>query len=300
MFDKRRLSISLLLVAAPLLAADPPPPVTDEAVDAIVQQIEAGRYQDALAAAKKAMSAYKPQPSGKNMDKTFVRLLDCCAAASLGQKQFKAAQLAAAQAFNSGFKGRSITMHLAQAEAQLKTEVVHAANIMRDFCEAHPEDVEAFGLFGATLDRARQNRITTRVIDPLIARYNTLLPKIEATKPGFKRWGADWVTRARYADLKGEQDLALGRIERQKKVVADAEAVATKRQKELKQADWNNGQLRPNQRQPLDEYHRRINAAQRVVAREREDLEKLQNDVPPTDFSAAFVITPPEADVKGS
>ena len=300
MVEKRRLAICVLLTAGPLMAADAAPPVSDEAVDAIVQQIDAGRYPEALAAAKKAMSAYKPQPTGKGMDKAYVRLLDCVAAASLGQKQFKPAQLAAAQAFNSGFKGRSVTLHLAQAEIQLKTEVAHAAAIMRDFCDAHPDDVEAFGLFGAAVQQAVLNGKSQRVTDPLTKRYEAQLPKIEASKPGSKRWGANWVTSAEYARLDSERDWARGRVADQERVVDKAEAIAVQRQKELKQADWNNGQLHGGNKQALGPFNARIKQAQAVKDREQKKLDALKAAVPLEDFSAALVLTPPEPDVKGS
>jgi hypothetical protein len=163
------------------------------------------------------------------------------------------------------------------------------------YLKEHPNelDSEILDVLFSALTKAEE-RVTNRTaLDGMIKNYEEFNARLEATRPGQRRWGVEWVGEAVFKVNMRKRDAALREIDKAQGQLADANADVAKANDYLKWARGNGGSV--------SVANQRLSAAENRRATAQRALEDARAKLPPVPVLAkadlAKLVAPHEAQV---
>lgn len=166
---------------------------------------------------------------------------------------------------------------------------------LTSYLKEHPNelDSEILDVLFSALTKAEE-RVTNRTaLDGMIKNYEEFNARLEATRPGKRRWGVEWVGEAEFKANMKKRDAVLRELDKAQGQLADANADVAKAKEYLKWARGNGGSVSVANKRLADAEDRRA-TAQKAVEDARAKLPPV-----PVLAKADFVklIAPHEAQV---
>jgi DNA repair exonuclease SbcCD ATPase subunit len=117
--------------------------------------------------------------------------------------------------YRSGKSNRSIVINMGILDITNKATIVRGLKSLRPFIQSHMEDEQAINLFGQAIDVAVREFPNVN-FNEYIADYQKANKVLEASKPGMKRWGVDWISGAEFAKLEDTRKKAQVAVDSEK------------------------------------------------------------------------------------
>ena len=256
-------------------------PSTEPIVDlqAIDDALSAGSNEQALVLLKPALAANKPQIGARLSDDTQIILYEMNAVALLRTDKLSVAHGQALRAFTSTKTSRSITLNLATTEILIPSYSPHAVTLLTAFCKTAPTDEDAMDLWGVAIDRASKQMSIAR-LSPVVDQYLALVPQLEATRPGMKRWGTTWIKKFDYDNIQLQRKSALAHVKWCSDRLADAQTQLSNAQRDLETAEIRNN-VRRNRDRSLPTFElNEVQSAQNEVQKAQSAISDAQAQVP--------------------
>src|SRR4051794_8116787 len=176
-----------------------------------------------------AAEAFKPARDAY-MDVLAIDPKNAAAQADLGyaylkMEDFSRATKALDVAVLAPQPARSTVLNAAAALIRTKNPM-RAAKFLREYMAAHPgeADESALDALGTALSQADDQSMKLKFFKDCVAFYDQMNAKLEATRPGEKRWGSQWLP-AKEADRKlREYKDHLAQIDKLQREIEDAQA----------------------------------------------------------------------------
>lgn len=144
-----------------------------------------------------------PLPA-KLEDPAIIHLFHQKAVAHARLGQLKPARYAMAKVMAAKLSNKSIVLNAARLDIVSRTDAMRAATNLQKYMTAHPEDADALDLWGVAL--ATVVRSKRRLPDEKVEQFISAQTLVEQTRPGFRRWGVEWVDAARWDEMERERE----------------------------------------------------------------------------------------------
>ncbi|MBC8106099.1 MAG: hypothetical protein H7Z14_05880 [Anaerolineae bacterium] len=293
---------------APEAVADGPTTIPTGApkdlIRAAVDHLAAGRNRDALAHAQVALDQLPKTPKVASDEQAIA--LHCLAVAYMRAGDLQKARDPLDRAASYTKTSRAITLNHAKLDIASQNFVVRA---IRDLDKqlATNVDEETLNLMGLAINKARENPATAGQLKLLVEHYDGYNKKLEATKPGMRRWGNTWVSETELAsaanppeivDEKSKAEervkLAASDVERTRKAFADAkkQSLYDERKKDIPR-----DATRKNQPMYLSKAEDAYAAAQKEVEAAKLDLDAINARYPKPPFEENLEPVVPELEL---
>ncbi len=191
---------------------------------------------------------------------------------------------------------REMVWNRAVTDVTQKFNIMRTVKMLKDYLEKHPDppDEDLINLFGTALNTADETNPTNRkLLDDAIGYYGILNTQLEKTKPGQKRWGAQWLSEA---DAQSKYEDQAKYIEVYQQKLREKELAGVK----VKEAQENAAGIRrpPGAEAQLTAAKNALQAADRTAQAARAAIPRaawltdLKPKIPP-ETSVASIATPP-------
>jgi tetratricopeptide (TPR) repeat protein len=179
----------------------------------------AGNAAEAL---KVLLEAEKESPRvlpAKMDDPDLINLYHGIAYAYMTKGEFAKARSFADRAYAAKRGNRSIVLNVAKLDAQGKDQP-RAIAALKKLVLATPEDEEAINLMGVALNRLAADRPALAAKHE--AEFQAIQTRLERARPGFRRWGTEWVDEKTYAAIQTRRNAQLAKVRREERDVESA------------------------------------------------------------------------------
>lgn len=204
-----KLIAALLLMCSPVMAQTLPTtaPTTQNTPAPLLnalREFESGRMKEGLAVLDEFEKALpKPLPV-KLQSADAINMFHCRGFAYLKLGQLDKAKPALERAYNGTKTNRSLIINHAVIDILQKTNAMRAVNDLKKYAILHPEDELAVNLWGMALDRAATGRKLIG-IEQHAKDYLAVDAILQKTRPGFKRWGTEWISEKEFMPIERER-----------------------------------------------------------------------------------------------
>jgi hypothetical protein len=176
-------------------------PAADVAVgDAYTLAKGAYRLGDYRRAAELAESATREMQKNRVplTDSAMVDAIHLQGVSLLRAGQAKRASDTFSRVYSAMAGDRTLTFNAALCDLLEKSTIVRAAKTLGAYGASHPEDEQVLNLWGCVIDTIGQEGKNPAKLKEFWAAFNRANAQLEATRPGMRRWGTQWMTAAEY------------------------------------------------------------------------------------------------------
>ena len=271
--------------------------------------LAAGRNQDALAYAQAVLNQFPKGATKPASDEQAAALhVEGVAYMKLGDpdKARGPMDLAVLYAKTS----RSLIVNRAKLDiaSQNPAFVLRAARELDRLASSSPTvDDEVLNLFGLAVNKAKQDATTAGGAKIVSDHLDALIKKLEATKPGMKRWGSKWVAQSDYDAAANPPDYQAEKVEadkRAKQAQADFETARKALVEAKKQAPFDDRKpniqrdpTRKNQPMYVSKAEDAFQAAQKELDAAKLNIETVKAKAPAPPYEENLDPVAPELDL---
>ena len=172
--------------------------------DAAQSDVAIGDYRAAIE--KLTMFQASLKKSGVRVnDPVMVNSTHVLGIARMRLGQWKPAADAFQRIYPALTTNRSILINTSIVDIQQNGDMLpRALKNLQAFCVAHPNDEPAVNLWGAALDKLAE-KAHTSMVNQSESAYVKAVKLLEATRPGMRRWGTDWLSADEVASKEKER-----------------------------------------------------------------------------------------------
>jgi len=115
---------------------------------------------------------------------------------------------------------------------------MRAAKVIKDYLAAHPgtTDEQALNMYAICLGQSSDEARLSRFWTECVAFYDQYNKKVEATRPGFKRWGVEWIPESDWAITDGKNKVVQGKMDGKWRELQSVKAEFNKLKKQYEDA----------------------------------------------------------------
>ncbi len=168
------------------------------------------------------IKAAGPQPA-KLIDPAVITLYHEKAIAHAQLGEMPAARAAMDKVLAATLGNRSVVLNAARLDVAGRRDAMRAATVLEKHCKARPgePDEEAVELWGMALATYARDR--GRVPDAKVTAFEAAQKALEATRPGFHRWGNRWLSGEEHREIERERAEVMEEVRRERDQVRDAQ-----------------------------------------------------------------------------
>lgn len=140
-------------------------------------------------------------------DPQIIHLFHQKAVAHARLGEIQPARAAMTKVLAAKLTNRSVVLNVARLDIVTKNDAMRAATLLEKHMKAHPDDSDALDLWGVAMATIVRNK--RRLPEAKVEAFLAAQTLLEQTRPGYRRWGVQWVDESGWAEIQRERELVM-------------------------------------------------------------------------------------------